>query len=139
MGNFAKFKQYLHDQDLHFEEDIADGIPFVHMREQIKNAATLLIIFDFDVNETIATMHIYNVAKIDSPLKRDELLRLVNDLNNRYRFVKYIVTDNGDVSIEYSTYVNESYDFSKLIFILFLTIKALEEEELKKFMRLQWA
>ena len=109
------------------------------MREQIENAATLLIIFDFDVDETIATMRIYNVAKIDSPLKRDELLRLVNDLNDRYRFVKYIVTDNGDVSIQYSTHVNESYDFSKLILILFLTVKALGEEELKKFMRLQWA
>lgn len=139
MGNFAKFKQYLHEQDLYFEEDIADGIPFVRMREQIENAATLLIIFDFDVDETIASMRIYNVAKIDSPLKRDELLRLVNDLNDRYRFVKYIVTDNGDVSIQYSTHVNESYDFSKLILILVLTVKALREEELKKFMRLQWA
>lgn len=139
MGNFAKFKQYLDEQDIYFEEGNANGILFVRMREQIENAATLLIVVDFDANETIATMRIFNVAKIDSPLKKDELLRLVNDLNDSYRFVKYIVADDGEVSIRYSIQVDESYDFSNLMFVIAITIKSLREDELKKFMKLQWA
>ncbi|MBR3624308.1 MAG: YbjN domain-containing protein [Selenomonadaceae bacterium] len=136
------FKLYLDNHDWTYDEGTFGDSPCVVVPFTIAETITLRIIFVFmndGTNETIITMFIPNVAKISDPSKRDELLRLVNEVNSSYKFTRYMVTDDGEVRIQYDTLVESTFDVHNLMWVFANTLRALENEELKKFMRLQWS
>lgn len=139
MTNFERFKDFLRGENLNFEENTTDdGINYIRMWQEIENAGTLLIIFDFDKEEQRMTLRMFNIAKISSPLKRDELLRLVNEMNLEYNYMKFIVRDDGEVIMNYTVDVDSSYNYAKMLTIAAVTIEVIKKE-MKKFMQLQWS
>ncbi len=143
MRNDERFIQFLQDKEIFFEEKKGPkGERLITARQQIDGAGVLCIVFSFDSfdsNESVLHMLILGIAKIESPMKREELLRLVNDLNRSYGFIKYLVSDNGDVTISYDVSVTNSFNYEQIIEILRFVVTTLEERDMKKFMRLQWA
>lgn len=133
-----KFEEYLRDKDFIYEEDsLDDGTPFVRMRQTIENGEPLLIIIGFSDGYT--EVDIFNIATIESPLKRDELLKLVNDLNLKYRYPRFMVNDEGRVSAEMSiSHKDQSlFDVAAPMHMAMFAVKAIIDEY-SKFMKLRW-
>lgn len=142
MDNFDRLKNLLIDENIHFNEGRAeDDSPYVLFRQPIENAGTLTIIVGFSGrDQSKVSLAIYNIAKISSPLKRDELLRIVNQLNIKYSYIKFVADDEGEVSASYHVDIDENYDFGRLLWLIVMTCKTMiEEDAVKQFMKLQWA
>ena len=142
MSKFDRLKALLRDNDMHFEEDCAsDGSPYVLFRQSMENAGILTILIALQ-NEELnkVVVRIYNIAKISSPLKRDELLRIINKLNKDYDYFKFFAEDNGAVSAGYDAKIDSNYDFEDLLRLVATACKVvIEEDAVKQFMKLQWA
>ena len=142
MDNFDRLKNLLIDENIHFNEGRAeDDSPYVLFRQPIENAGTLTIIVGFSGrDQSKVSLAIYNIAKISSPLKRDELLRIINKLNKDYDYFKFFAEDNGAVSAGYDAKIDSNYDFEDLLRLVATACKVvIEEDAVKQFMKLQWA
>ena len=109
------------------------------MRQNIKNAGTVAVVLTFNEDQTILDVDFYGVAHIDSPLKREELLKLVNELNCTYRFPKFEVIDGGNVVVQYPFLIDENCDFDHVFFIIGSVLNIIETDAMGKFMKLQWS
>lgn len=140
MEHYDEFVEFLRDKDDCFEEGKTEGgDKYVKALQKIDGAGVLTIGFFFGRDETVLHTGVWGIAKIESPMKRDELLRLVNDLNASYNFIKYVVSDDGEVSVLYDVSLEYSFDYEQILDILFCVIRNLEGRDMKNFMRLQWA
>ena len=141
MRIFKEFKELIDKVGYRYEEGMA-GNPYIMIPITIANTVRLRIFFIFDEVEggdkALISMKIFDVANISSPLKRDDLLRLLNDINAKYKFCRYVADNDGDVSIYYDCYADSIYALTSIVFVFSKTLEALEDEELKKFMKLQW-
>lgn len=140
MSCVDEFRNYLRNQDFHFEEDVTEeNEVFFRLRQSVKNGETLLIVFLFGENKSYLDINIFNIATIDSPLKRDDLLKLINDLNRMYRYPKFVVTDNGEVMAQAAVAIEDGlFSPRSAMLTSMLIIKAIETEY-PKFMKLRWA
>lgn len=109
------------------------------VRQNVKNAGTVAVVLTFNEDQTILDVDFYGVAHIDSPLKREELLKLVNELNCTYRFPKFAVTDGGNVVVQYPFLIDENCDFDHVFFIIGSVLDIIETDAMGKFMKLQWS
>ena len=111
------------------------------MKQAVPNAEPLLIIFAFNDDETYVDAIVYNIAKITSVSKHDELMEVLNQLNSAYRYPKFTVDREGNVKAQYAvSCATSNYDFEDFIFPVFLLIQELTDGDIrKKFMRLMWA
>lgn len=141
MGNCSKFVQYLRDNiNLCVDEKVLDdGTKFVSFEQDIDNAGSVQIVVDFGKKENSASVRIYDIAKIESPLKQDELLRLINELNVSYKFFKFAVEEDGNVYMGYDVKISDSYDFQELVTIVLSMYGILAEKCIRKFKKLQWS
>ena len=139
MSNFERLKNLLSDKNVNFEERHDEDRTSLIVRQNIKNAGTVAVVLTFNEDQTILDVDFYGVAHIDSPLKREELLKLVNELNCTYRFPKFEVTDGGNVVVQYPFLIDENCDFDHVFFIIGSVLNIIETDAMGKFMRLQWS
>lgn len=140
MSCVDEFRNYLRNEDFYFEEDVTEeNEVFFRLKQSVKNGETLLIVFLFGENKSYLDINIFNVATIDSPLKRDDLLKLINDLNAMYRYPKFIVNHNGEVMVQAAVAIEDGmFSPKSAVLTSMLIIKAIETEY-AKFMKLRWA
>ena len=138
MENFSRFKDLLNTTGIKFEEGRNGDHKFVKIQQLINSTVLIVFYVDFVSDETIVDLFVYGVSKIDNPLKRSEMLKLVNEMNLKYRYVKYVISDNGDLVIQYTVDIDENYNFRNLLKVIIFIVKALEEDVIKRFMMLQW-
>lgn len=137
--NFEGFKRFLRNKEIYFEEDVNDGARLVVMHQRIANSIELTMIVDFSNNNSVVSILIGDIAHIDSPLKKEELLKLINELNIEYNFMKFFVLDNGSVRANINLFVHDETDYDDIVMSIIVTVKAIEDEAYKKLMRLQWS
>lgn len=137
--NFEGFKRFLRNKEVYFEENTDDESRVIILRQSIANSTELTIVVDFSNNSTLVNVYVGDIAHIDSPLKREELLKLVNEMNMTYTFMKLVALDDGVVRAKISLFVHDETDYEDLFLAIIITIKNIEDEVYKKFMRLQWA
>ena len=106
-----------------------------------KNAGNVTIILTFcNEMETTLDVDFYGIACIDNPLKRDVLLKLLNELNASKRFGKFIVSDTGRVYATASFIMEENCnDFKNVMVVMSLIIRSIEDDVIGKLMKLQWS
>ena len=138
MTNFDKIKSLFIDNNVSFDEKYDENGAFLIFQENIKNAGNITIVIWINSEQTILGIAFYGVAHIDSPFKRNDLLELINELNNEYRFAKFVVDNDGDVMVKVSFMIDENFNPDKGLFMIMLTLDAIEEN-IGKFMKLQWA
>lgn len=139
--NFEGFKRHLRNLDVSFQENTENGVRFILLRQRVANSAELTIIIDFSRNKSnIVSVVIGDIAHIDSPLKKEEFLKLVNEVNEEYTFLKMYVTSEDDaVRAQLTFFVHDESDYDDIIMALLGTFSDIESEIYKKFMRLQWS
>lgn len=140
MGCVEEFRNYLREEDFYFEEDVTEeNEVFFRLKQSVKNGETLLIVFLFGANRTYLDINIFNIATIDSPLKRDDLLKLINELNSTYRYPKFLANKNGEVMVQAAIAIEDDvFSPKSAVLTSMLLINAIEKEY-AKFMKLHWA
>lgn len=140
MSNVDLFREYLEEINLRFREDspFDSGLHFFIGRQGLKGGQTVTIAFEFPENEKYVGLRIFDIATIDSPLKRDELLKLINEINLRYRIGKFMVNDRGSILVEWNVMTAIGFN-PQLIVEMCLAIVGCIEDEYPKLMKLQWA
>lgn len=137
--NKDNFRRYLVNEDVHFEdvpfEDGGHGFRFL---QTIENGPRLILGLSFNSSDDIVDIKVYNIAKIDNPLKKEFLHSLLNKLNDAYRFTKFVESE-GEVTASYSMLLLGNGDYSELIFDTLIMIYNSIKDEFPKFMKLQWA
>jgi hypothetical protein len=139
MKNSEILKNYLQESNIYFEEKLGDdGSPLFIFRQSVKNGETLLIGFAFDPNQSTLDIKIFNIATIESSLKREELLKFINDLNEKYRFGKYMVNKEGQIYMSHALVTSEGFSAKDTLAICAMMVQTIEDEY-PKFMKLRWA
>ena len=140
MSNVDLMRDYLDEIGYRYREgsDSDLGVNFFVSQQGIKGGQTVTIVFEFPGNEKFVSIKILDIAMIDSPLKREELLKLLNELNESYRFGRFTANDNGEVSIDWTVTTINNFDPKLIIDLCVVIVKSLEDEY-PKLMKLQWA
>lgn len=140
MSKADLLREYLEEIDYHFHEGSNSdfGIHFFMAQQGIKGGQTVTVVVEFPDDEKFVGLKIFDIATIDSPLKREELLKLMNDFNRRYRFGKFTIDSNGSILMEWTLMTVDSFN-PKLIMELCFTMVECVEDEYPKLMKLQWA
>ena len=136
--NRENFRRYLLEENINFEDvPFQDGGHGFRLLQTLENGPRLILGVSFNSDDTIVDIKIYNIAKIDNPLKKEFLYALLNELNDDYRFTKF-VEDDGEITASYSMSLLGIMDYSELIFDTLVMIFNSVKEEFPKFMKLQW-
>ena len=139
MSNVNNFRRFLNTKDITFEEIPYEsgGLGF-RMLQSLENGPRLILVVSFNDREDIVDLNVYNIAKIDNPLKKEFLHSLLNELNLSYRFTKFIEEEN-EISASYSFELLGFNDYSDYIFQSLIMLYNAVEKEFPKFMKLQWS
>lgn len=139
MSIVSTFRNYLHEQQFIMEEiQDEDGGIFFRTRQNFNNGGTVILIVSFNKSEDIVDLQSLNIANIDGPLKKESLLKLINELNSQYRYTKF-TEENGRVDCKYSLATNEKVFDPSHIFDTLVMLYNSAQDTYPKFMKLQWA
>lgn len=141
MSHRNSFERYAQNKDVAYDTvDLENGKIGFKFYQSIENGPRLLLGVIFNSDDTIVDLTIYNIAKLTNPLKKENYLHLVNELNDNYRYTKFVVTEELEVNATYSMILpTNNYDFSSDIFDSLIMILQTVEDSFPKFMRLQWS
>lgn len=141
MGHINNFEEFLITKNLDYEKiDLDDNNVGFKFYQSIENGPRLLLGAVFTDEEDIVDLKIFNITTITNPLKKETYLSLINDLNESYRYTKFVIDNDAVVTSTYSMPLpNFQYDYSQTIInslvMMFDTVK----ESFPKFMRIQWS
>lgn len=141
MNNYDVFEKYLESDNFRMEKVRDEDCVFFRTEQRTDNGATVLLVSSFYDNSNIVEVEVYNLAKLNSPLKEDKFLYLLNELNRSSRFTKFILTPNNDIKLFYSYIAEENFtmESAKEVLDTMIMLFRSAEEAYPKFMKLQWA
>ncbi len=71
----------------------------------VKNGGSYKIRFISSDDDNDVAVRVYSLITVDED-KRPQVMKALNDLNRRFRFIKFVCDDDGDVNVEYDFLVN---------------------------------
>lgn len=114
-----------------------DGVIYFKSEQTIDNGGSVTLVIVFNSDESIVDINAFNIAKINNPLKRDNFLDLINELNLDYRFTKFYETQ-GTVSATYSMPISPNFS-PNTIFNTAVMVYQSSAASFPKFMKLVWS
>jgi hypothetical protein len=103
----------------------------------IKNGGSYRIRFISRDDDNDVAVRIFSLVTIDKE-KQDKVLPVINNLNNKYRYVKFILDNDGDVNVEYD-YLVKCPDPAVSAKELIIRIVKIVDEAYPELMRAMWA
>lgn len=87
--------------------------------------------------ESDVSMRVYSLVKVPEN-KRSQLLRLCNDLNSKYRYVKFGIDKDMEVSVEYD-FARNNGDLAEAVMEMVVRFHKIINEAYPMFMHAIWA
>ncbi len=139
MSNSDLMRDYFKNTEYTFNEGIDDyGCVFFCSHPIVLDAGNnITLVFQFGKDEKVLDIKIFNIATIESPLKREELLKLTNELNITYRFGKFVVNSQGDIVMEETIAAFEDFNPKEVVEVGYIMARSVNESY-EKFMKLRW-
>lgn len=138
MSIVSSFRDFLIKESFHMEEiKEKDGVIYFKSEQTIDNGGSVTLVIVFNSDESIVDINAFNIAKINNPLKRDNFLDLINELNLDYRFPKFYETQ-GTVSATYSMTISPNFS-PNTIFDTAVMVYQASAASFPKFMKLVWS
>jgi len=86
MSNVEAFRNHINELEVFMEEvKLENGDTGFRMQETIKGGGNVLFGIIFNADETIVDINVWGLADITNPMKKEDLLYLLNTLNQDYR------------------------------------------------------
>lgn len=138
MSIVSSFRDFLIKESFHMEEiKEKDGVIYFKSEQTIDNGGSVTLLIVFNSDESVVDINAFNIAKINNPLKRDNFLDLINELNLDYRFPKFYETQ-GTVSATYSMTISPNFS-PNTIFDAAVMVYQASAASFPKFMKLVWS
>ena len=137
MSKSTIFKNLLEQNNIYMEENRDEIGTFFRAPQSLKSGGNVLVVVSFSNQESIVDISIFNIAQIENPLKKEELNKLINELNKDYRYAKFIESDNSVIA-QYSYDVREHFNPGLVLDHVALLLNVVDDAY-PKFMKLQWA
>lgn len=139
MSAIQNFRRHLEKKEIYYEDvPFEDGGHGFRLHQTLDNGPRLVLGVSFNKEEDLVDIKIYNIAKINNPLKKEFLHSLLNELNNDYRFTKFVEYED-EVTASYSFDLIGVFDHSEFILDKLIMTYNSVEKEFPKFMKLQWS
>lgn len=137
--NVDAFRNLLNDKELYMEEgENEEGNTFFRTEQKLENGGTVLLAVGFNENEEIVDIYVFNIAEIKDAYKKESTVKLINELNNEYRYSKFLLEGNGGISTNYSILFEDNFNPNVVLRQLILALNT-AEEAYPKFMKLVWS
>lgn len=122
------FMQALEKEDLKYKDarDLKDGSSLVVCGFNGKNTR-YDIAFIFDSDDRSVSVRVFRLV---SGCPEDSTLRMldaINEINAKYRWVKFYLDKDQDINVQLDAYVNHSVDDNICLFLLMRTVKIIDE------------
>ena len=114
-----------------------EGRSDVWLQFGIKNGGSYRIRFISNDDDNDVSVRIYSLLSVEES-HRDKILPAINTLNRKYRFVKFVMDDEGDVNVEYDfpvTSTNPAVSAKELV----IRIVKIVDDSYPVLMRAMWA
>lgn len=141
MNYYNQLKELLEEHNVGYEENQDSDKKIILLKINIKNRNDLRVVIVLAENESFVDLIFGNVATISSVLKREEALKLINKLNNNYRYGTLAIMDEGNIVYSYSLPLPKYYDemFIRVLFQVLSLMVDTVEDVYQKFMKLEWS
>ena len=104
MADYKKiFLAYLNENNIHYSDHSEFAVRIPYSGQNLKNIP-MFVSFHKD-GLALANIKCFEIAGFKG--KEDIALRLCNDLNNRFRWLKFYVDPDADIIASLDTYVDE--------------------------------
>mgnify|MGYP007012348610 CR=1 FL=1 len=141
MNNSAGiFSEYLKKEDINVNEFQDENFYIFSFDATIEAGPTANIVCFFDENtkaDWTLTIEALNYVKIDNPMKKEYILEKLNELNRKYNFVKFILSEEGAVFLKIYYNYYDNFNPEKLLEMVFHIYDVLKDEY-KGFMKIIW-
>lgn len=77
-----------------------DSSSHVWLQFSVENGSSYRIYFISNDDDNDVSVRVYGLISVDES-RREKLIPVINDLNCKYRYVKFVLDNDGDVNIEY--------------------------------------
>lgn len=103
----------------------------------IKNGGSYRIRFINTDDDNDVAVRVFNLLSVDET-RRAAVMPVINEINRKYRYVKFVMDDEGDVHIEYD-YLVRCPDPAASARELIIRITRIVDEVYPMLMRAMWA
>ena len=100
---YAALKQ---NEDLKVFTEEDENSSHVWLQFGIKNGGTYKILFISSDNDNDVSVRVFSLLSVEEE-QQAKVLLAINMLNSKYRFVKFVLDDDGDVNLEYDYLVHD--------------------------------
>jgi len=104
----------------------------------IKNGGSYRIKFISRDNDNDVAVRIFGLVSLDGDEQKAKILPVLNSLNNRYRYAKLVMDDDGDVNMEYD-YLMDCPDPTASAMEVVIRFTKLVDDIYPELMRALWA
>jgi hypothetical protein len=114
-----------------------DNTEYFASEESIKSGPRVRIVFGFGKEDEVIRIYVLNYVQMDNPSKKEYVLELLNELNNKYSYAKFTLDDSDNILIGVNIPTSSNYN-ANFVFDLAIGALSIAEEEYSRFMKLQW-
>ena len=135
--NINSFKNHLQSENFYMEENKnSDGSSFFSTEQRTENGANIRIVVAFSNEYPSVDIYAFNIAEVKDPLKKESVLKLLNNLNLNYRYTKFTIDDNDSITLSSALdFTETNFDPSLILRHIFMIYNG-ANDEFKSFMKL---
>jgi len=125
------------DANLKVFIDETDTSSNVWLQFGIKNGGNYRIRFISKDDDNDVAVRVFSLVEVDES-KQAKVLPIINQLNSKYRFVKFVLDSDGDINLEYDYLVrcpNPAVSAREIV----IRIVKIVDEAYPELMRAMWA
>ena len=125
------------DANLKVFIDESDTSSSVWLQFGIKNGGNYRIRFISKDDDNDVAVRVFSLVEVDES-KQAKVLPIINQLNSKYRFVKFVLDSDGDINLEYDYLVrcpNPAVSAREIV----IRIVKIVDEAYPELMRAMWA
>lgn len=139
MTNNARiFQDYLHSQNINLNFiDGDNGDTLIDMRESLDGGINARIGVIFSNDDKMISVYGLDFIGGINPSKRNYLIDLVNEINNKYTYFKFIVNQDS-IEIQSFLLLHDNFAPTVLMYIIFGMMDCIKDEY-SNIMRVMWS
>lgn len=133
----AIYNALIEDGDLKVFTEEHEKSSEVWLQFGIKNGGSYRIRFISHDDDNDVSVRVYSLISVEAD-QREKVILALNDLNIKYRFIKFVLDDDGDVNMEYD-YPVKCPDPSASALEMVIRIVKMVDDAYPALMRAMWA
>ncbi len=137
--SIEKFEDLLTEKDIELDnwKDEEDETKYFAFEDGIKNGPRVRVVAALQNKpEYVGTVYLFNYINIADEVNKDSFYELLNELNNDYTYVKFLLDDESNIFLRLNYPVVENYYDPETTIDFMLMILEAAKDEYPKFMKL---